>query len=43
MQLSTTLLHQGVHCSLPKEKLDSFIAKEEEEWSKLVKSSKSTT
>ena len=43
MQTSTTVSHQGVHCSLPKEKFDSFIAIGEEELSKLVKSSKSTT
>jgi len=39
MQSSTTVSHQGVHCSPPKEKFDSFITKEEEEFSKLIKSS----
>jgi len=43
MQPSTTALHQAVHCSLPEGKIDSFIAIGEEEFSKLVKSSKSTT
>jgi len=38
MQSSTTVSHQGVHCSPPKEKFDSFITKEEE-FSKLIKSS----
>ena len=42
MQPSTTVSHQAVHCILPKEKFDSFIAIGEEEFSKLVKSSKST-
>ena len=43
MQPSTTESHQGVHCSLPKEKFYSFIAIGEEEFSKLVTSSISTT
>ena len=29
MQLSTTVSHQAVHCSVPKEKMYSFIAIEE--------------
>jgi len=37
MQPSTTVLHQAVHCSLPEEKFDSFIAIGEEEFSKFVK------
>ncbi|XDV21738.1 hypothetical protein PO909_026762 [Leuciscus waleckii] len=43
MQPSTTVSHQAVHCSLPEEKFDSFVAIGEEEFTKLVKSSKSTT
>jgi len=43
MQPSTTVSHQGVHCSLPEEKFGSFVAIEEEEFCKLVNSSKSTT
>ena len=42
MQSSTTVSHQGVHCSLPKDKFYSFTAIGEEEFSKLVNSSKST-
>ncbi len=43
MHSSTTVSHQAVHCSLPEEKFDSFIAIGEEEFCKLVNSSKSTT
>ena len=43
MQPSTTVSHQGVHCSLPEEQFASFIAIGEEEFAKLIKSSKSTT
>ena len=43
MQPPTTVLHQAVHCSLPEEKFYSFVAIGEEEFTKLVKSSKSTT
>ena len=43
MQPSTTVSPQTVHCSLLEEKFDSFIAIGEEEFTKLVKSSKSTT
>ena len=43
MQPFSTVLHQAVHCSLPEEKFDSFVAIGEEEFTKLVKSSKSTT
>ena len=42
MQPSTTVSHQAVHYSLPEEKFDSFIAIGEEEFTKLVKSFKST-
>jgi len=42
MQPSTTASHQTVHCSLTGEKFHSFIAGEEEFY-KLVKSSKSTS
>jgi len=43
MQLSTTVSHQGVHCCLPEERFGSFAAIGEEEFCKLVNSSKSTT
>jgi len=43
MQTSTTVSHQTVHRSVPEEKFNSFTALGEEELSKLVKSSKSTT
>jgi len=43
MQLSTTVSDQGVHCCVPKERFVSFAAIGEEEFSKLVNSSKSTT
>ena len=43
MQPSTTVSHQAVHFSLPEEKFDSFIAIGEEEFCKLVNSSKSST
>jgi len=41
--LSTTVSHQGVHCCLPEERLGSFAAIGEDEFCKLVNSSKSTT
>jgi len=43
MQLSTTVSHQGVHYCLPEERFGSFAAIGEEEFCKLVNSSKSTT
>jgi len=43
MQPSNTVLQQAVDCSLPEKRFDSFIALGEEEFSKLVKSSKLTT
>ncbi|XP_077094295.1 uncharacterized protein LOC143746358 [Siphateles boraxobius] len=43
MQPSTTASHQGVHYSLPEVKFYSFVAIGEEEFCKLVNSSKSTT
>ena len=43
MQPSTIVSHQAVHCCLPEEKFHSFIAIGEEEFCKLVNSSKSTT
>jgi len=43
MQPSTTVSDQGVHCSLPEEKFGSFAAIREEEFCKLINSSKSTT
>jgi len=42
VQPSTTVSHQAVHCSLPEDKFGSFVAIGEEEFCKLVNSSKST-
>jgi len=36
MQPFTAVSHQAVHCSVPEEKVHSFVAIGEEEWSKLV-------